>query len=96
MDWLAKVVEGWEHNTQLYLFLGVFGMSCTTLFLISRHFYRTLCILINGYPPETPKSQDCNNDDNLRGVCLKLGSGCRTVDECNETVSKIAGGDDAI
>ncbi len=48
----------------------------------------TNCILriFCGYPPVPPlPKQECPNEDNLTGVCLRH-DGCKTVEKCNLTV----------
>jgi hypothetical protein len=87
METFTTAFNSWDGQTQLTFSLVALGIVSLTLFLMTVVAMRTLRVLIRGYPPAVPAKQECNNDDNLTGLCLKP-AGCKTVDECSECVSR--------
>lgn len=82
MDFIAAF-NNWSEETQLIFCLVVLGILSFTLVLMWVTLLRTLRIVLRGYPPSPV--QECNNDYNLTGNCLKPG-GCKTQEECSTTV----------
>lgn len=87
MQEFIDIFTQWTAGLQVFFCLG--SMFILTfaflLFLVSLN--RTIRILIRGYPTNyyTPHTQECNNDDNLTGFCIKPG-GCRTIHECHNAI----------
>lgn len=90
MEPILDIIRQWDTGEQQAFFTGV---AITTGFVtgwLGFILFGTVRIVLRGYPPQKPKAsqvQDCNHYDNLTDLCLKPG-GCKTREECRETVAK--------
>ena len=66
----------WDVVRGLGRLIQVCAFAITTLFItiIICQFFRTIRVVLRGYPaPAPPGPRECNHDDNITGVCLKVG-----------------------
>ncbi len=85
---MIEMILQWPAELQMQFLLWTFIAACVTIWLLVVSALHTARVLLRGYPPPSLDQQECHDEDNLKGYCLKPG-GCRSTDECQDTLSSI-------
>ena len=86
---MIEIIQGWSHLSQWLFGALVFA----TIIIVTTIMCETVKVLVRGWQPKDETDgvldrDECKNEDNLSGFCIKEHDNCVTREECDVEISK--------